>query len=297
MGAPVAAPPEQASFSAELDRGARLVLEGPELSTEDKGLLRLFVAQVRAAQERTRLQAEAAATAKTAAASELSNGLLGALSRDLREYLASMNATATGALAKDEPWSAERVHAFCAAIMRTTERLARTAAELGDMSRLTDAAGSDSVQAVELDGAIRTCIANPSVGVARTPVDVSRALPPVLADRPETGPGEGGPTGRIAALTTNATDMSIVVKDIDERRRKGLADLARERTKSGGAPTMGPQGGQPRSLGGAACFHDRFGTGPWRCSSSRSFRCWPSPCRFGASPQAGSETPGLRRRP
>ncbi len=208
-----------------------------------------------------------------------------------------MNATATGALAKDEPWSAERVHAFCAAIMRTTERLARTAAELGDMSRLTDAAGSDSVQAVELDGAIRTCIANPSVGVARTPVDVSRALPPVLADRPETGPGEGGPTGRIAALTTNATDMSIVVKDIDERRRKGLADLARERTKSGGAPTMGPQGGQPRSLGGAACFHDRFGTGPWRCSSSRSFRCWPSPCRFGASPQAGSETPGLRAAP
>jgi two-component system, OmpR family, sensor histidine kinase KdpD len=91
-GGPAPARPADAQFAAELDQGAMLALSGRSLSGEDTRLIGPFVTQLRLAQERARLQGEAAAAAELAEADAARAALLEAVSHDLRTPLTGIKA-------------------------------------------------------------------------------------------------------------------------------------------------------------------------------------------------------------
>jgi len=103
-GSGVPARPEDAPFSAELDEGAVLVLSDSGLSGEDTRLLAAFVAQLRQAQERLRLEADAAAAVELAEANSLRGALLAAVSHDLRTPLSSIKAASTPSRTASPSW-------------------------------------------------------------------------------------------------------------------------------------------------------------------------------------------------
>jgi len=135
-GGPAPARPQDAQFSAELDQGAVLTLSGRSLSGEDTRLLGPFVAQLRLAQERVRLQREAAATAEAAEADTARAALLEAVSHDLRAPLTAIKAAVSSLLAPDLNWSRASAQRFYTIIDTEADRLTGLVSSLLDMSRL-----------------------------------------------------------------------------------------------------------------------------------------------------------------
>jgi two-component system sensor histidine kinase KdpD len=181
-GGPTPARPQDAPFSAELDQGAVLVLAGRPLSADDTRLLNAFVSQLRQAQTRTRLEAEAASAAELAEANTLRNALLAAVSHDLRTPLAAIKAAATSVLSDEVDWSPDQTSGFAKTIDAEADRLTQLISNLLDMSRLQAGAlgatrGPTSVEDL-LYRAVES-LGSEANGIA---IDVAEALPPVVAD-------------------------------------------------------------------------------------------------------------------
>ncbi len=135
-GGSAPARPEEAQFSAELDQGAVLTLSGRSLSGDDTRLLGPFVTQLRLAQERARLQGEAAAAAQVAEADAVRTALLEAVSHDLRAPLTVIKAAVSNLLTADGTWSQARAQRCYRIIDTEADRLTGLVANLLDMSRL-----------------------------------------------------------------------------------------------------------------------------------------------------------------
>ncbi len=135
-GGPAPARPSDAQFAAELDQDAVLALSGHSLSGADVRLLGPFVTQLRIAQERSRLQDEAATAAELAEADTVRTALLEAVSHDLRAPLTVIKAAVTSLRSADTTWNSATAQAFYKTIDSQADRLNALVSNLLDMSRL-----------------------------------------------------------------------------------------------------------------------------------------------------------------
>jgi two-component system sensor histidine kinase KdpD len=178
-------PPRQPSDGEQWDLAADgtsvLVVRGPELAAEDQRVLRTFLSQLALAQQRGRLQAEAAEAAHLADANALRTALLQAVSHDLRTPLATIKASATSLLQPDVTWSDDERHDFVRAIDTQTDRLNRVVGNLLDMSRLQ----AGVIHAVNRPVYLEDVVAQALASLADTDdidVAVPETIPAVEAD-------------------------------------------------------------------------------------------------------------------
>jgi two-component system, OmpR family, sensor histidine kinase KdpD len=180
-GAPIETP-EHATFSAELTEGAVLVLAGSTLGAEDTRLLSAFVMQLRQAQDRLKLETQAASARELAEADTLRTALLAAVSHDLRTPLASIKAAATSLLSTDVAWSPEDVAGFSKTIDTESDRLTDLVSNLLDMSRLQAGALPIALRPVALDDILYAAVASLPDSGSTVAIDVSPTTPPIQAD-------------------------------------------------------------------------------------------------------------------
>ncbi|HWD71292.1 MAG TPA: histidine kinase dimerization/phospho-acceptor domain-containing protein [Actinomycetota bacterium] len=153
-GVPMSGRPDDGPFSAELDDGSFLVLAGRPLSAEDAALLNAFVARLRLAQERLRLEAHVAFVVELAEANSLRSSLLAAVSHDLRTPLAAIKAGATSLLSKEVEWSPDEAKSLARTIDAGADRLAGLISNLLDMSRLQTGSVPVTLRPVSIDNVL-----------------------------------------------------------------------------------------------------------------------------------------------
>jgi two-component system sensor histidine kinase KdpD len=181
-GGPVASRPEDAPFSAELDNDAVLVLAGDALSAEDTRLVAAFVAQLRQAQERMRLEGEAASATELAEANSLRGAILTAVSHDLRTPLASIKAAATSLLSDEVDWDPDQAKAFAKTIDAQSDRLTHLVANLLDMSRIQAGAVKPAIRPVDVEDMLYNAVATLGPVAPSVVIDLAEVLPPVAVD-------------------------------------------------------------------------------------------------------------------
>ncbi len=174
--------PEDAAFSAELDRGTVLVLAGHTLGADDARLVNAFVGQLRLAQERTRLELEAASAAEIARSDRAHTALLAAVSHDLRTPLAAIKAAASSLLSDEVRFAQEDIRSLCETIDAEADRLTNLVANLLDMSRLQAGALPLSVRPTAVEGVLYAAVAALSSVGSGIAIDVAESLPLVQAD-------------------------------------------------------------------------------------------------------------------
>ena len=155
---------------------------GTPCSAEDTDCSRAFVAQLRQAQERARLEAEAASAAELAEANSLRNALLAAVSHDLRTPLASIKAAATSLLSSEVHWSPDDAGGFAKTINAETDRLTHLVANLLDMSRLQTASVRAALRPTRVDDLLYRAVDSLGSIGSGVVVDVAEDLPLVQAD-------------------------------------------------------------------------------------------------------------------
>jgi two-component system sensor histidine kinase KdpD len=181
-GGPAPARPADAQFAAELDQGAMLALSGPSLSGEDTRLLGPFVTQLRLAQERARLQGEAAAAAELAEADAARTALLEAVSHDLRTPLTGIKAAISSLLSGGADWSPDTTRDFYKIINFEADRLTALISNLLDISRLR--AGELPVvgQEADLEQVLYDAVNSLSGAGSAVAIDLPTKPPTVWAD-------------------------------------------------------------------------------------------------------------------
>jgi two-component system, OmpR family, sensor histidine kinase KdpD len=181
-GGPAPARPADAQFAAELDQGAMLALSGPSLSGEDTRLLGPFVTQLRLAQERARLQGEAAAAAELAEADAARTALLEAVSHDLRTPLTGIKAAVSSLLSGGADWSPDTTREFYKIINSEADRLTALISNLLDISRLR--AGELPVvrQEADLERVLYDAVNSLSGAGSAVAIDLPTKPPAVWAD-------------------------------------------------------------------------------------------------------------------
>ncbi|MDQ6696476.1 MAG: DUF4118 domain-containing protein, partial [Actinomycetota bacterium] len=182
-GQPVPTSPDTGGYSAELVDGSMLVIAGAALAADDRRLLAAFVGQLRLAQTALRLQAEVASAESLAGANRLRDGLLAAVSHDLRTPLASIKACATSLLSKDVDWSPDVVKDFSRTIDEEADRLHALVSNLLDMGRVQAGMLGVRIEPVSIDDSIHAALASLSTArVSNVQVDAADDLPPASAD-------------------------------------------------------------------------------------------------------------------
>ena len=248
--------PDQATFSAELDDGATLVLAGSHLSDEDTRLLAAFVAQLRQAQEHLRLEGEAATAVELAEANSLRGALLAAVSHDLRTPLSSIKAAATSLLSSEVAWDDEQAKGFAKTIDAESDRLTQLVSNLLDMSRLQVGAVPIAVRDVKVDEVLYRAVASLGSGAAGVVVDIAGALPVVLAD-----PGllervlanvienavAWSPPGRAVRVEAGTEADTVAIRIIDEG--PGIPQDQRDQVFQPFQRLGDGAGGSPKGLG------------------------------------------------
>jgi two-component system, OmpR family, sensor histidine kinase KdpD len=181
-GGPAPARPEDAQFSAELDQGAVLTLSGRSLSGEDTRLLGPFVAQLRLAQERARLEGEAAAAAQAAEADTARTALLEAVSHDLRTPLTAIKAAISSLLAPDLNRSRTSAQRLYAVIDAEADRLTSLVSSLLDMSRLRAGVLPVMPRETDVEQVLYAAVDSLSSAGSAVAIDLAAKPPAVWAD-------------------------------------------------------------------------------------------------------------------
>jgi two-component system sensor histidine kinase KdpD len=220
--------PDDAEVVRDLGGGLLCALSGGRLSADDHRVLSALGAQVAAAVEARRLQAEAARATVLAEANEVRSGLLRAVSHDLRTPLASIKAAVSSLRQRDVAWSPDDVATFHAAIEEETDRLTALVGNLLDMSRIE--AGALTVQrcAVGVEEVVLAAVASLGDRGRGVAVDVSETLPPVVAD-----------PALLERAVANLVDNAVSVSPVSPRVEAGtVADemLVRVVDHGPGAP-------------------------------------------------------------
>ena len=181
-GGPVPEHPEDARYSAPLDQGAVLTLDGRALSPDDTALLGPFVSQLRLAQEHNRLEGQATRAAELAEVDALRAALLDAVSHDLRTPLAGIKAAVTSLLTPEAEWGEQSVHRFHTTIDRETDRLTGLVENLLDLSRLRAGTLPLVLRDADLEKVLCRAVDTLADGGAPVDLDLPDRLPPVRAD-------------------------------------------------------------------------------------------------------------------
>ena len=174
--------PEDGDVVERLGSDVVLVLTGLEVSAQDRAVLNAFAAQLAAALEHGRLRVEAGRSRALADSNALRSALLQAVSHDLRTPLASIKASVTSLSQRDVAWSAEETAEFVQTINEETDRLNALVGNLLDMSRIQVGAVQASVGPVALEEIVPAALVSLGGRGQDVEVDVSEALPPVMAD-------------------------------------------------------------------------------------------------------------------
>jgi two-component system sensor histidine kinase KdpD len=174
--------PEQATDTAFLNNDTVLAINGPDLSADDRRVLRAFTDQLAVALRSRQLQAEAATAESFSQASEFRTALLRAVSHDLRTPLASIKASASTLLADDLDLPAVTTKELLNTIDEQADRLNSLIGNLLDMSRLRSGTFELLLQDVGLDEVVAQALA--SLGDRSTLIvsDVPENLPRVYTD-------------------------------------------------------------------------------------------------------------------
>jgi two-component system, OmpR family, sensor histidine kinase KdpD len=181
-GGPAPARPQDSEFSAELDQGAVLTLSGRPLSGEDTRLLSAFVTQLRLAQERARLQGEAAAAAEVVEADTVRTALLEAVSHDLRAPLTAIKAAVGSLLAPDLTWSRAQARGFYQTIEAEADRLTSLVSNLLDMTRLQARALPVAPRDTDVEQVLYRAVNSLSGAGSAVAIDLPAKPPAVRAD-------------------------------------------------------------------------------------------------------------------
>jgi two-component system sensor histidine kinase KdpD len=181
-GGPAPARPADAQFAAELDQGTMLALSGPSLSGEDTRLLGPFVTQLRLAQERARLQGEAAAAAELAEADAARTALLEAVSHDLRTPLTGIKAAVSSLLSGGADWSPDTTREFYKIISSEADRLTALISNLLDISRLRAGELPVARQEADLERVLYDAVNSLSGAGSAVAIDLPTKPPAVWAD-------------------------------------------------------------------------------------------------------------------
>jgi two-component system sensor histidine kinase KdpD len=179
--------PSEADMEVQLRHGAVLVLKG-EVEADDQRLLSAFVTQLGLAQEQAELEDRARETEGLRSANEIRDGLLMAVSHDLRTPLSTIKLSAASLVSDDVEWSAAEVREFAVAIEQDADRLNQLVCEVLDLSRLQAGA----------------------LGVNLAPCDVAAAITEAAQTVPH-------PQGQLITTVTAPTPLAIADTILLER--------------------------------------------------------------------------------
>jgi two-component system sensor histidine kinase KdpD len=174
--------PEQATDTAFLNNDTVLAINGPDLSADDRRVLRAFTDQLAVALRSRQLQAEAATAESFSQASEFRTALLRAVSHDLRTPLASIKASASTLLADDLDLPAVTTKELLTTIDEQADRLNTLIGNLLDMSRLRSGTFELLLQDVGLDEVVAQALASLGDRSGLVVSDVPENLPRVYTD-------------------------------------------------------------------------------------------------------------------
>ena len=174
--------PEHATDTAFLDNDTVLAINGPDLSGDDRRVLRAFTDQLAVALHSRTLQAEAANADSLSQASEFRTSLLRAVSHDLRTPLASIKASASTLLADDLQLPPETTNELLTTIDEQADRLNNLIGNLLDMSRLRSGSFELLLQDVGVDEVVAQALASLGDRSVNVVSDVPENLPPVHTD-------------------------------------------------------------------------------------------------------------------
>ncbi|MFP3465647.1 ATP-binding protein [Leifsonia sp. SIMBA_070] len=159
-----------------------LELRGRDLEAGDRRLLSAIVAQLEAALEHRELSAAAAELAPLAEADRVRTALLAAVGHDLRRPLAAATAAVTTLHQSDLGLSPDDREALLETAEDSLQSLASLVTDLLDASRVQAGVLAVSLAPTELDDVILPALDELGVGPGDLELDLSPAVPPVLAD-------------------------------------------------------------------------------------------------------------------
>jgi two-component system sensor histidine kinase KdpD len=166
------------------DGSALVVIRGGEPSHADRVVLRAFTDQLALAVGRGELMELAARAEVLAEADALRQGLLLAVSHDLRTPLAGIKASVTSLLADDVTFDRKDTDDFLRAIDDEVDRLDRVIGNLLDAGRLQGGDLPVSLQPCGLDEIVWSAVQGLHASSDRVATTVDPELPAVLADAP-----------------------------------------------------------------------------------------------------------------
>jgi len=174
--------PEDATDTEALAEDILLAFDGPDLSSEDRRVLRAFTNQISVALRSRELQADAATAELLAQANDLRTALLQAVSHDLRTPLSSIKASATTLLAEDVTWTPEATRELLSTIDDEADRLNRLIDNLLDMGRIQSGTLDLTTAEVGVDEVVAQALASLGDRGREVAVDVPESLPRVRTD-------------------------------------------------------------------------------------------------------------------
>ena len=228
--------PDASSWTVELDDEHVLALSGAPIRSEDQRMLDAFAKELAASVEIGELEAEAGTAGTLAAANELRAALLSAVSHDLRTPISAVKASVTSLLQDDVDWTPEARREFLQTIDEEADRLNSLVGNLLDMSRLQAGVLEIGVVPVGLEEVLPAALHSLGLTDGVIQLDVSEALPRVLAD-----PGlleralanvignavRFSPDGTLPRVTAGAIDAVVDLRVAD--RGRGVPRDERER--------------------------------------------------------------------
>jgi two-component system sensor histidine kinase KdpD len=143
---------------------------------------RAFVAQLRQAQERIRLEADAASAVELAEANSLRGAILAAVSHDLRTPIASIKAAASSMLDEEIEWDPEHARGFAKTIDAQSDRLTHLVSNLLDMGRIQAGAIKPSIQTIAIEDLLYRAVGTMGADGTLVAIDIADVLPPVTGD-------------------------------------------------------------------------------------------------------------------
>jgi two-component system sensor histidine kinase KdpD len=165
-----------------LDSDTVLAIAGPDLTGDDRYVLRAFTDQLAVALQSRQLQAEAAIAETLSQANDLRTALLRAVSHDLRTPLASIKASATTLLSEDLRLAPDATKELLSTIDEEADRLNVLIGNLLDMSRLQSGTFELVQRDVGLDEVVAQSLASLGERAAHVVTEVPENLPRIHID-------------------------------------------------------------------------------------------------------------------
>jgi two-component system sensor histidine kinase KdpD len=217
VGDRVLADPSGADTVKELNTGAVLALDGPNIAAEDLLILNAFADQLAAVLEHGRLRVEAGRAHALADANELRGALLQAVSHDLRTPLASIKACATSLKNHDVTWSEQETAEFVTTIDTETDRLTALVGNLLDMSRVQAGVIRPVMVSTPPESVVLAAVYSLGPRAAIVDVDVSESLPEVYTDPALLERAIANVVDNAIAVSADGTRVLVEATEIDER--------------------------------------------------------------------------------